>query len=306
MDFIRVAPYLTDPYVLAGFLIFLAAGFCRRLIVKGVIPPLTKGAGSQVVKLVLILGFILAFILIVFGSFYKFKELEYSRQTSPRSVPAAPASTTPDMDLASLVKIEKKNFEYRYTAFNELWKESVTVNVKIYYPEVRGLPNKQIERKINDQIVEWAGVNSNHESENFDHVGTYELINLKDNTLSLLMEDGGVYVGAATSVTAVKTLVLNLKNGERFELKDLFRSGYQQPLLSLLKARAYCDAEKTQMGEPTEIRDDQEFYVKNGALTLVYQRRDICAGMYGPTYVTVEPSALRPLLNPNGPLGYML
>jgi hypothetical protein len=306
MDFTRVAPYLTDPYILIGFLIFLASGFTKRLIVKGIIPPLTKGAGSQVVKLILILGFILALTLVVFGSIYKYKELEYSHQPLPKvsQTTVSPAASIPD--LALLAKIEPKNFALHYPAFNELWRQPVTVNVKIQYPQISGLPNKQVERKINDLIVEWAGVNSNHASENFDHAATYEVIYLKDNTLSLLMEDGGIYVGAATSATIVKTLVLNLQNGERFELKDLFRSGFQKPLLSLVKERAYCDSEKSQMGEPTEIRDDQDFFIKDGAVTLVYQRRDICAGAYGPTYVTVEPSALKFLLNPNGPLGYVL
>jgi len=306
MDFTRVAPYLTDPYVLAGFLIFLAAGFCRLLIVNGVIPRLTEGAGSQVVKLILILGFILSFLLVVVGAIYKFKELEYSRESTSKLKSEEALASAPVPDLASIVKIDTKKFEFRYPAFNELWNESVTVNVEIHYPEIRGLPNKQVERKINDQIIEWAGINAEHVNENLDHVGNYQLINLKNNMLSLLMEDGGIYVGAATSVTAVKTLVLNLQNGERFELKDLFRSGYQKPLLSLVKTRAYCDAEKIQMGEPEEINDNQEFYVKNSVLTLVYQRRDICAGMYGPTYVSIEAGALKHLLNPNGPLGYML
>jgi len=303
MDFSRIAPYLTDPYVLTGFLLFLGAGFAKRLIVKGLIPTLTKSAGNQVVRLILILGFILALTLIVFGSFYKYKELEYSHRPMPPSQPSPALAKT---DLASLVMVDTRNFEFHYPAFNELWKQSVTVNVKIQYPQIHGLPAKRVERKINDIIVEWAGVNADHKSESFDHVATYEVLSLRDNILSLLMEDGGVYVGAATSATMVKTLVLNLENGERFELKDIFRSGFQKALLPLVKERAYCDSEKVQMGEPTAIGDDQEFFIKDGALTLVYQRRDICAGAYGPTYVTIEPSAIKPLLNPNGPLGYML
>lgn len=306
MDFVRIAPYLTDPYILVGFSMLLSAGFAKTLIAKGVIPPLTKGAGSQVVKLILILGFVLSFTLVVLGSFYKYKELEYLHQPLQQTPPLPASTNTLKTDLARSVEIEAKKFELQYPDFNNLWKESVTVNVRIEYPQIRGLPNKQVERKINDQIIEWAGVNSNHVSEHFDHVGNYEVVYLKDNTLSLLMEDGGIYVGAATSATTVKTLVLNLENGERFELKDLFRSGYQKSLLSLVKQRAYCDAEKVQMGEPTEIKDNQEFFIKNGVVTLIYQRRDICAGAYGPTYVTVEPSALRSLLNPNGPLGYLL
>ncbi|MCC7700357.1 DUF3298 and DUF4163 domain-containing protein [Janthinobacterium sp. EB271-G4-7A] len=306
MDFTRVAPYLTDPYILVGFSMLLSAGFAKTLIAKGIIPPLTKGAGSQVVKLILILGFVLPFILVIFGSFYKYKKLEYSHQALPPTPPTTVSTNTLKTDLARFVDINAKKFELQYPDFNNLWKESVTVNVIIEYPQISGLPNKQVERKINDQIIEWAGVNSSHMSEHLDHVANYEVVYIKDNTLSLIMEDGGIYVGAATSVSTVKTLVFNLENGERFELKDLFRSGYQKSLLSLVKQRAYCDAEKVQMGEPTEIKDNQEFFIKDGVVTLIYQRRDICAGAYGPTYVSVEPSALRSLLNPNGPLGYLL
>lgn len=126
--------------------------------------------------------------------------------------------------------------------------------------------------------------------------------------LALSMEDGGAYLGAATSATISMTLVVNLLNGERFELKDLFRAGFQQPLLALVRDRAFCDPAKT---EPVEIErisiaDDQQFYIKNGQLTLVYQRREVCAGAFGPTFVIVESSALRPLLNPNEPSDYLL
>jgi hypothetical protein len=179
--------------------------------------------------------------------------------------------------------------------------------VHIRYPQIAGHPEKKIERKINDFLMNWSGVNADHPSEYFDHVTNFNIVSLESNTLVIAYEDGGVYVGAATSATINKNIVLNLQNGEQFELKDLFRAGYQEPLYKLVKARAFCDQERSRLADDTgPIRENQEFFLNHGALVLVYQRREICAGADGPTFVTLEGIALKPILNPNGPLGYLL
>jgi hypothetical protein len=51
--FKEVAPYLTHPLVLVGFILFLFFGIHRTLLRAKIIPPLEPGEGSKVVQIVL-------------------------------------------------------------------------------------------------------------------------------------------------------------------------------------------------------------------------------------------------------------
>lgn len=50
--------------------------------------------------------------------------------------------------------------------------------------------------------------------------------------------------------------------------------------------------------------DDQEFHFKNGKLILVYGRGEICARAVG--LVPIEIEKLVEIINPNGPLSFVL
>ncbi len=65
--FQAIAPYLTNPLVLAGFALFLLFGVHRALLKAGIIPPLTPSAGNKVVQSLLRYGFVIALVVIVLG-----------------------------------------------------------------------------------------------------------------------------------------------------------------------------------------------------------------------------------------------
>lgn len=150
-----------------------------------------------------------------------------------------------------------------------------------------------------------SGVYNNHEEDMFDHVVTYKVISLEYDILSISFEDSGVYVGAATSQTISVTLNINLSTGEPFELKDLFRSGYKEPLLQLVKKIGHCPSGDGFISDP-EIYDDHPFYIRSRKLHLIYQRREICAGAEGPVDVEIGLDLVKSFVNPNGPINYML
>lgn len=301
-SFSKIAPYLSDPFILVGFFIFVVLLLARLLLKSGIIPPVAKTTGGQIIKLILHYGFLFGLVLVFLAFFYKYRELELTHMTV-----AEARNQDTYRDLAKQISVVAKEFTTSYPAKNPLDGTVTTIKVRIRYPQIAGHPEKQIERKINDFLMNWSGVNADHPNEYLDHVADFSIVSLESNTLVISHEDGGVYVGAATGATINKNIVLNLKNGERFELKDLFRAGYQELLYKLVKARAFCDQEKIRPADDTgPIRENQEFFLKHGDLVLVYQRREICAGADGPTFVTLESNALKPILNPNGPLGYLL
>lgn len=65
--FADVAPYLTHPLTLAGFVLFLFFSIHRVLIRNKVIPPIPKTEAPGIVKLLLSYGFVIAVLIIVAG-----------------------------------------------------------------------------------------------------------------------------------------------------------------------------------------------------------------------------------------------
>lgn len=301
-SFSKIAPYLSDPFILVGFFLSLVFLLARTLLKSGIIPSVARTTGGQIIKLFFHYGFFFGLALLCLAYLYKYRELELNQTTV-----AEARNQYIYRDIAKQISIAAKEFTTSFPAKYALDGSVETVKARIKYPQIEGHPEKKIERKINDFLMNWFGVNADHHNENFDHAADFRIVSLESNTLVISYEARGAYVGAATGDTINKNLVLNLINGERFELKDLFRSSYQEPLYKLVKERAFCDQENTRpAGDTGPIRDDQEFFIKHGNLVLVYQRRKICYGADGPTFVTLEGNAIKPILNPNGPLGYLL
>ncbi len=65
--FSRIAPYLTHPLVLVGFVLLLFFAVHQALIKSGIIRPLSPAAGSNVVRTLLRYGFIVALVSILAG-----------------------------------------------------------------------------------------------------------------------------------------------------------------------------------------------------------------------------------------------
>lgn len=75
-----IAPYLKDPLVLIGFVLFLAFSFSRYLIKRGIIKPLPGALGYRILRLILLYGFILGLFVIVLGFALKRQELINQQQ----------------------------------------------------------------------------------------------------------------------------------------------------------------------------------------------------------------------------------
>lgn len=65
--FKEVAPYLTHPLVLVGFILFVFFGIHRTLLLAKIIPPLEPSEGSKVVQLLLRYGFWIALVAMIIG-----------------------------------------------------------------------------------------------------------------------------------------------------------------------------------------------------------------------------------------------
>jgi hypothetical protein len=65
--FADVAPYLTHPLTLAGFVLLLVFGVHRALIKSGILPRIDRTAAPGIVKMLLSYGFVIGILIIVAG-----------------------------------------------------------------------------------------------------------------------------------------------------------------------------------------------------------------------------------------------
>jgi len=71
-EFTKVAPYLVNPLVGIGLCIFLFFGVHKALLKEGILSRLSREQSSDVVKLFLKHGFLLALVITGFGFLYAF------------------------------------------------------------------------------------------------------------------------------------------------------------------------------------------------------------------------------------------
>jgi hypothetical protein len=77
-EFTQLAPFLGNPLVLVGFVLFLLFGVHRLLIKSKIIPPVPQSAAPAIVKMILRYGFWVALLIIVLGFIYAYAQLGVS------------------------------------------------------------------------------------------------------------------------------------------------------------------------------------------------------------------------------------
>lgn len=67
IDFSKIAPFLTHPLVLIGFILFLLFSLFKTLVKARIIPEVSKDAGAGIVHVILNYGFIIALAIVLLG-----------------------------------------------------------------------------------------------------------------------------------------------------------------------------------------------------------------------------------------------
>ncbi|WP_004175343.1 hypothetical protein [Nitrosospira lacus] len=112
--FKEVAPYLTNPLVLVGFVLLLFFGIHRALLKAGILPPLTPHTGGKVVQSFLRDGFVIALAVIILGFGFAFYQEHFQHD------PNVLKSRTETTRLEGLVEMAKGFCQHPKTiAFDE-------------------------------------------------------------------------------------------------------------------------------------------------------------------------------------------
>ena len=79
-SFEKIAPYLKDPLVLAGFALLLFFGIARTLIKSGLLRQVTRDGSYKILVRILTYGFVLSILVIALGFGLKYRALDEAEQ----------------------------------------------------------------------------------------------------------------------------------------------------------------------------------------------------------------------------------
>lgn len=183
---------------------------------------------------------------------------------------------------------------------------------KIYYPQVNGFFNSEIQRKINEQIIDEVNhlINEQYSEQNTNSfaemIGTFEIKTNERNILSFTLSNYAIRDFAAHGLTLMKSLTLNTETGMNYDLKDLFKpnSNYIEVLSNIVKKQ--IDEREISLLEPfTKIRPDQDFYIADKALVLYFQQYEIAPYYVGLPMFPISVFKLTNIMREDGPLAVM-
>lgn len=182
----------------------------------------------------------------------------------------------------------------------------------VHYPQVCGMQNIELEKYINQMIVDATQQLINEQVGNMpetvvEMLGSYEIKNNQRDVLSLSLSNYAYHDRAAHGMTYIKSLTFDLQKGTYCELKDLFKPGsdYVGRISAIIHEQII--QRDIQLLEPFKvIRPDQDFYIADKSLVVYFQLYEITAYVYGFPMFPISVYDLQDIIKEDGPLGRML
>ena len=156
-------------------------------------------------------------------------------------------------------------------------------NVQLTYPQVEGLADGVVEKKINAQIINEVNTFKELVGQKDHHVDTrYSLEFNKNNMISLTLSESHYRKLAAHPMHYVKAMTMSTKTGRVYQLADVFKadSDYKTRLGAIINQQ--ISDKGLHLFKPFEgIKDDQEFYLTDNAVVIYYQLYYYTPYVYG-------------------------
>lgn len=187
----------------------------------------------------------------------------------------------------------------RYSVIKEKYKPNF--NFLIYIPQIKGIKNRRVEKKVNSKLKTLSyfkpfaeeqishSINENDVLD-YNYYGTFEIVFFKGEILILSLNGYYYPLGAAHGLSSKITPVINLESGEFYSLKDLFKkeSDWKDRLNSIIqnmidKDPQYKDVYKDGFNG---INEGQNFYFDENNLYIYFQPYDI--GPYAAGFITFK------------------
>ena len=182
----------------------------------------------------------------------------------------------------------------------------------IYYPQVIGLPNTNVQEMINQTIVKLVQtlMQEQYKQQDADSfvemLGLYEIKTNERNILSISLSNYAYAFQHANGLTLMKSLTFDVQTGKSYQLKDLFKPGsdYVKVLSDIVQKQIKARDIQLLNGFPG-ISPNQDFYIADKALVLYFQAIEITPHYVGLPMFPISVFELQTIIDENGPLGQM-
>lgn len=187
----------------------------------------------------------------------------------------------------------------RYSVIKERYKPNF--NFLTYIPQVKGIKNRRIEKKVNNKLKTLSyfkpfvedyishGINENDVLD-YSYYGTFEIIFFKQEILILSLTGYYYPLGAAHGLSSKSTPVINLESGEFYSLEDLFtpESDWKDRLNSIIQKAIDEDPKYEYVYKDgfNGINEGQNFYFDEDNLYIYFQPYDIAP--YAAGFITFK------------------
>ncbi|MCM3712518.1 DUF3298 and DUF4163 domain-containing protein [Alkalihalobacillus oceani] len=189
-------------------------------------------------------------------------------------------------------------------------RQLVQPRLDIYYPELSGLANQQVQEKLNRRIVKQVMTmikKQGYEKEPQTVItGGFEVKTNQRDIISLT-NNHYAYSGGAHGLTIQRSLTMNTVTGDIYTLKDLFKPGanYSKALNAIIR-RQIKERDLPLLTEFKGIAPNQYFYIADKALVLYFQLYELLPYAAGIPYFVIPVYELEHIVAEDGPLGRMI
>jgi hypothetical protein len=176
----------------------------------------------------------------------------------------------------------------------EIKKYSPNKDYLVYYPQIGGMENEEIEKRVNAILKQKSKVEHVpfHTQLDYSYFGNFSVTFFKKNLLVLQLEGYNFPFGAAHGMPYRTYVHIDLKTGRIYELKDLFKreSNYVKIISDMIEKQIKEEEEQGSafyfLDQYKGIQPDQPFYVTEDALAIYFEPYEIAAYAAGfPTFI---------------------
>lgn len=176
----------------------------------------------------------------------------------------------------------------------------------VYYPQVNGMSNADIQQKVNQYLKDFSGVKPISPMKQLDssYTGDFE-VSFFQRDLLVVEKTGYDYpFGAAHGMPLKRYTHINLKTGDVYQLKDLFKPGsqYINVLSEIIGSQIKNNKEYSYVfpDRYTGIREDQPFFIGEDVLNVYFNPYEIAPYVAGFPTFSVSFEEMKNIINAEG------
>ena len=187
--------------------------------------------------------------------------------------------------------------------------------INIVYPQVTGLPDPEVQERINRAIEDrvqgliteqrqWPDTSGLNIQE---MIGTYKIGVNKNGILSVRLENYMYPEHAAHGTTMVKSVMVDLETGKVYTLGDLFQRGTDFiMILNQMIRQQFKERDLPMINEFRGITVNQDYYLTPKNLVIYFQAYEYTPGYVGIPEFEIPYRKIINYINEEGPIGRLL